>query len=88
MEAVGIFVGVHPQQCLVKVESVRQRVLDDIGIDVGMPVETIHRSQEIVLRGITGHAFVERADADLLTGFVLLAHITCAGAIIADENSA
>ena len=86
MQAVGVLGGVHPQQRLVEVEAFRQWVLNQEAVDLRIGVESIDDGKQIGLRRRGIEVLVKRAQAHLLAGFVLLAHVARAGAVVADEN--
>ena len=86
MEAVDVLVGIDGEQGRELVEALRQRELNEVGVDLGIGVEAGDDLVQLLLGGVLGQFGADRADADLLAVLVLEADVGRAGGVLAHED--
>ena len=66
MEAVHVLVRGDEVDDLVRADPFRKGQLDEDAVEPRVPVEAVHHRQDLLLRGVGGHADRLLEDADLL----------------------
>jgi hypothetical protein len=88
VEAVGVLVRIHGQQCRVEIELLGHRRLDEVAVDLGVGVELRHRRQQVGLGPVTGHADVLRDHPHLGAQLMLLPDVARRRRVVPHQDGA
>ena len=86
LEAIHVLGRIDPVDQRLLVDMWRQRRLHQDAVHGRIGIETVDQREQLVLGGGRRQVVVERAEADLVAGLALVAHVDRRGGIVPDQH--